>query len=346
MWQECEQTLRALHQRDVPHEWSTELLSRATVPSRVFTVSALHNLWRDKCASEIASLERQLQEIFALVSFDPWTTMLIDTRLAPSIMSQFSPRSIATLKLRLIEDQSYQLSSEQYGFTVLDYASLGVYCSVVLVSIVLFSVHKTLRTFGDFDRSVIVHVLLAVICACAALQIFTHTGFKTSNTLQCKHAKVYGLSGSKIVGHEAKYDGKKFTCLLFIKSNLHLDVTFGSRYGRTTLPLEQPFELAFTCSYTMNMSCASFTKHTPSSVEEVSETIQKEMFGPGLTYSHIRSSVYNDQDKDGATDPAILAIAEDLLFIVVPQVEMVLHNRITILFQKCCERMLGFHADP
>ena len=344
MWQECEQTLRALHQRDVPHEWSTELLSRATVPSKGFTVNALHDSWRDKCASEIASLERQLQEIFALVSFDPWTTMLIDTRLAPSIMSQFSPRSITTLKLRLMEDKSYQLSSE-YGFTVLDYASLGVYCSVVLVSIILFGVHKTLRSFGSFDRSVIVHVLLAVICACAALQIFTHTGFKTSNTLQCKHAKVYGLSGSKIVGHEAKYDGKKFTCVLFIKSDLRLDVTFGSRYGKTTLPLEQPFELTFTCSYTINMSSSSFTKHTPSSVEEVSETIQEEMFGPSLRYSHIRSSVYNDQDKDDATNPATVAIAEDLLFIVVPQIEMVLHDRVTILFQKCCERMLGFH-DP
>jgi len=344
MWQECEQTLRALHQRDVPHEWSTELLSKAIIPSKVFTVSALQELWREKCAREIAALERQLQEIFALVSFDPWTTMLIDTRLAPSIMSQFSPSSIASLKLSVMGDYSQQQSSEQYGFTAFDYASLGVYCSVILVSVVLFGVHKTFKKFGYFDRSVIVHVLLAVICACAALQIFTHTGFKTSNTLRCKHAKVYGLSASKIVGHEAEYDGKKFTCVLLVKSDLRLDVTFGSRFGKQTLPIMQPFELTFNCSYAIDMPFLSFAKNTPATVNEVLKTVQKEMSGASLTYSHIRTSVNNKDSQDSATSPATMTIAEDLLYIVVPQVEMVLHDRVTILFRQCCERMLGFDA--
>jgi hypothetical protein len=334
MWKECEETVRTLQRRDLPQDWSTSLLSAATVPSKQFTIAALESAWREKCAKDLASLERQLQEIVALVSLDPWSTVLIDTRLAPIIMSRFSHRSISTLKATLLQDRRPE-TFHQYGFTVMDYVSLGVYCSVVLAVFVLLVLHKW-RKFERRDRKLIVHALLTIICVCVVVQIFAHTGFTASNAFIVKHGKISGLSSTKTANHRATYDGKKFACAIDMRAELFLDVAIGSKYARSTARLEYPFDLTFSCEYTADMSFASFAKHTPTDPAHVLETMAKEMTEGDFKHKDFVATI-----RDGG-NPEMVGVAEDLLFAMQPRIESVFEDRITPLFVKCCRRMLGF----
>ncbi len=334
MWKECEETVRTLQLRDSPQDWSTSLLSAATVPSKKFTVAALQSVWQEKCEKEMASLERQLQEIIALVSLDPWSTVLIDTRLAPIIMSRLSHRSISTLNVTVLQDTRSE-TFHRYGFTVMDYVSLGVYCSVVLAVCVLLLVHKW-RRFERRDRNLIVHALLAIICVCVVVQIFAHTGFTASNALIVKHCKISGLSSSKTANHRSKYDGKKFTCTIGMRAGLLLDFAIGSKYGRPTAQLEYPLDLTFSCEYTTEMSFASFAKHTPADPAHVLETMAKEMTEGVVRHKDFVATIGKEGDSE------FVGVAEDILFAVQPRIESVFADRITPLFVKSCRRMLGF----